>query len=199
MLLNSSGMAEEKFSPEESLRLIQQMIEKTRRGFSDRSHYFLLWGWAALLGCIGQFVLKAVYNYPYHYQVWWITIVCAVVTAFLLKNESTQVKAKTYVRENLEYLWTGLAVTYVVLCLIFVRLGWQMCFPFFTMLYGAGAFVSGRIIQFTPFVWGGVIAWMFAAMSVWVGMDYQMLFAAGALLTGYTIPGHLLRLKYHHA
>ena len=34
----------EQFSPEESLKLIQLMIDRTRRTISVNSRYFLLWG-----------------------------------------------------------------------------------------------------------------------------------------------------------
>ena len=52
-------MTEEKFSPQESLRLIQSMIDKTKQDISDNSIYFLVWGWITFVACAGQFVLKA--------------------------------------------------------------------------------------------------------------------------------------------
>lgn len=45
-------MTSEPFSAEGSLQLIQNMINKTQRNFSDHSHYFLLWGWAAFFAMI---------------------------------------------------------------------------------------------------------------------------------------------------
>ena len=68
-------MAEEKFSPEESIRLIQSMIHKTKQDISDKSIYFLVWGWITLIACTGQFILKHILHSENHYQVWWITLV----------------------------------------------------------------------------------------------------------------------------
>lgn len=191
-------MTDESFSAEESLRLIRNMIDKTRQGFSNSSHYFLLWGWAAFLALLGQFVLSAVYNYPYHYHVWWITVVCAVIQVILLQKDRKKEKAKTYVGESMGFLWTGLGITFFVLSLIFFKLGWENCYPFYITLYGVGTYVSGRIIQFNPLIYGGVVCWILAAIAIWFPMDAQMLFAAGAILISYIIPGHLLRMKYHH-
>ena len=38
-------MQEENFSPQDSLKLIQTMIAKTRRDMGDNRNQFLLWGW----------------------------------------------------------------------------------------------------------------------------------------------------------
>jgi len=38
-------MQEENLSPEQSLKLIQSMINKTKQDMSDNGIYFLVWGW----------------------------------------------------------------------------------------------------------------------------------------------------------
>jgi hypothetical protein len=189
-------MSDQNFSPEDSLLVIQSMIEKTRRGLSDKSHYFLLWGWGTAIACVGQFFLKNVLDSPYHYNVWWITIVCLVIHIIFLIRDRKSATAKTYVSESMNDLWTAMGISFFILSMIFFRIGWLYCFPFFITLYGVGTFISGRVLQFFPFVIGGIICWILAAISIWFSMDYQMLFAAGALLASYIIPGHLLRQKY---
>ena len=73
-LLNKTIMTEENFSPNKACRLIQSMISKTKQDMSDNSIYFLVWGWITFIACTGQFVLKHIYNYEKHYQVWWLII-----------------------------------------------------------------------------------------------------------------------------
>ena len=189
-------MTNDNFTPEQSIRLIQNMIEKTRQGISYKSHYFLLWGWCTMLAFLGQFVLLYYFHSRYHYNVWWITIVCAVISIIWSRQESRTREVKTYVKESMGYLWTGLGITFFVFCLIFIKLGWYNCYPFFITLYGVGTFVSGNILQFRPLTAGGIICWVLAAVSVWFKMDVQILFAALAITVSYIIPGHLLRLKY---
>lgn len=43
------------FSPEQSIRLIQSMIDRTRQNVFENSRYFLLWGWCSFAASIGQF------------------------------------------------------------------------------------------------------------------------------------------------
>lgn len=169
-------MLNERFSPEESLLLIQTMIAKTRVDISDKSHYFLLWGWSAFLAFSGQFVLKVYFNYSRHYYVWWITAVSVVVTLFFLRQDSKKERTKTYVSESMGYLWSGMGFAFFMMSLIFIKLGWQYCYPFFIALYGLGTYVSGRFLQFTPLIAGGIISLVLAPIAVWFNMDYEILF-----------------------
>lgn len=186
----------EPFSVEDSLQVIQEMITKTRKDFSDKSHYFLLWGWSALIACLGQYVLKVVYEYPRHYLVWWITALCGIVTVIFYMKDSSRSVVRTHASDNLINIWTALAISFFVLSMIFIKFGFVYCYPFFITLYGAGAFASGRILRFTPLIAGGLTGWMLAIAAVWFSFDSQILFAVAALLFCYIIPGHLLRTRY---
>lgn len=189
-------MPDQEFLPQDSLRIIYTMIEKTKQKISRQSHYFLLWGWGAFIGFTGQYVLKVHFNYPGHYRIWWISVICAVISVIYSLSYARKEKVKTYVDENMGNLWTGLAISFIVLSAIFVKVGWQNCYPFFMLMYGTGTFVSGRILRFAPLVIGGAASFALAAVSVWFGPDAQMLFAAAAILLSYIIPGHLLERNY---
>jgi hypothetical protein len=93
-----------------------------------------------------------------------------------------------------------MAIAYLVLSIMFTIIGWNtQVFPFFILLYGLGTFISGSIIQFRPLVVGGIIAFILAIVSVFAPYDYQVLFAAGAILFSYIIPAYLLRYKNKHS
>jgi hypothetical protein len=188
---------EENFSPQQSLQLIQSMIDKTKASISHNRIYFLMWGWLSFAGITGQFLLKVVFRYKYHYSVWLITLVGIVFSiVYTAKNRSHR-QTRTYIGEAMGYLWSGMAAAFFVLSFIITFLpveksGWLYCYPFFILLYGLGTFVSGRILQFTPLVIGGIFNWILACAAVFFPFDYQLLFAAAAILTSYIIPGHLI-------
>lgn len=186
-------MANQEFSPEESLRIIQQMISKTRDDLSEQRTYFLVWGWATLAACLGQFVLKAIVDYRHHYLVWLIVFPCIIFSVVYGVRQDRKQRVKTYVSENMEMLWSGVAISFLVLVAIFFKIGWQNCYPFYMMMYGLGSFVSGRILQFRPFILGGIASWILAVVAIWFTFDYQNLFAGAAILFSYIIPGHLLQ------
>lgn len=190
---------EENFSPQQSLQLIQSMIDKTKANISQNRIYFLLWGWLTFAGFIGQFLLKRVFGYQHHYLVWLITFVGLFFTIRYNRRDRRQ-GPRTYIGDAMGYLWSGMAASFFVLCVIITFLkvpttGWLYCYPFFILMYGLGTFVSGKILQFNPLVTGGVLNWVLACAAVFVPYDYQMLLAAAAILTSYIIPGHLLQTQ----
>lgn len=189
-------MSEEKFSPEQSLQLIHSMISKTKQDMSDNGIYFLVWGWLTFIACLGQFVLKHIYNYEKHYMVWWLIVVGIAFSVIYSIKEEKKRRVRTYISDSLKWLWIGMGISYFVLSMILSKMGWNTTvFPFFIMLYGLGTFVSGNILQFRPLVIGGSLAFAIAIGAVYAEYDYQMLLAAAAILISYIIPAYLLRSK----
>jgi hypothetical protein len=186
---------EKQLSPHESLSIISSMIEKTRHSFSDSSHYFLLWGYAAFIGCIGQYVLMS-QGYEKHYMAWWITVVALVVHIYFIVRDTKRERVSTYIGEANGYLWMGLGFSFMILAVIFSQVGWQYCLPFYVLFYALGTFVSGSMIKFRPMVLGGALSFVIAAVTAFASYEYQLLLAALSLLTSYIIPGHLLRAQY---
>ena len=193
-------MIDEKFTPQESISLIQSMINKTRRNISDNSIYYLVWGWITFIACTAQFVLKHIYEYEKHYLVWCLIIIGVIFSAWYGNRQGRSQKVKTYIGESIKWLWIGMGIAYFVLSMILTKYGWdKIVFPFFIMLYGLGTFISGNIIQFRPLVIGGIIASVLAIGAAWVEYDYQMLFAAAAILLSYIIPAYMLRYRNKHS
>ena len=117
----------------------------------------------------------------------------------MIMEKRTQ-RASTYIGDSMKYLWMGMGISFFVLGLILGRQGWNTnVFPFFMLLYGLGTFVSGQFLQFKPLIFGGVAAWALAIGSGYFNYDYQMLFAAAAILVSYIIPAYMLRNKKNHS
>ena len=189
---------EEDFSPQHSLQLIQSMIDKTKENISHNRIYFLMWGWLSFVGILGQFFLKVVMHYRYHYLIWLITIVGVVANIVYTARNNKHRTVRTYIGESMSILWSGMAISFFVLSFIITFLrtensGWIYCYPFFIMMYGLGTFVSGKLLHFRPLIVGGIINWLLACMAVFFAFDYQMLFAAAAILSSYLIPGYMLK------
>lgn len=193
-------MAEENFSPEQSLQLIHSMISKARQDLSGNSFYFLLWGWITFICCTGQFILKRVVKTDQHYQVWWLILAGVAISVWYGIKTGKSRKAKTYVSESMKYLWMGMGIAYFVLSMILTQIGWgSEVFPFFIMMYGLGTFISGCFLRFKPLIIGGIVAWALAIGAVYVSYDYQMLFGAAAILASYIVPAYMLKRKDKHS
>ena len=184
----------EDLSPQQSLALIQNMIGKARVDLSKNRFYFLLWGWFAFLAMITQFVVKTVFHFPYHYLVWSLSIPVTIITIIRSGRDARRSNTKTYVGESMGHLWMGLGISFFILIFILSSrvMGWQFTIPLSILFYGLGTFVSGRILQFKPFVVGGIINWVLACIAVYIHYDYQLLLGAVAVLCSYLVPAYLL-------
>jgi hypothetical protein len=190
-------MNEENLTPEQSLRIIQTMIGKTRAGISQNSHFFLLWGWLTFAAIAGQYILKVWVKYEHHYHVWWLTVAGVVATIFMSARQEKKRTLKSYADDSVQYLWKALAITFFVLTLVlgFTRVGFENGFSFYILLYAIGTTVTGLLIKFRPLIIGGSLCWGLAVATAFTDFDGDLLIAAAAILASYIIPGHLLRLK----
>lgn len=192
----TNAMQQQDFSPQDSLKVIQSMLEKTREDFSSDDIYFLIWGWVTFIACTAQFVLKNILHSPKHPLVWWIIIPAVIFTIYHSIKEEKTARVKTYIAESMKWLWIGMGISYFVLSMILSKAGWgSTVFPFYILLYGLGTFVSGCFIRFRPLVIGGICAWAIAVASVFLEYDYQILAAAAAILFSYIVPAYMLRRK----
>jgi hypothetical protein len=184
------------FSPHESLRLIQSMIETTKSSIRDSSHYFLLWGWATIIGCVLQYVLLIVVEYPNHYYAWFITIVAALFHLYFIVRDNKRERVKTFISDANKHVWTVIGFSFMALAFVFTKIGWMNCFPFYILLYGIGTYITGSLIKFSPMRIGGIVCMFLVAIAPYLSYPLQILLAALAILVSYVIPGHLLRSKY---
>jgi hypothetical protein len=184
------------FSPQESLQLIRSMIETTRNSMSDSSHYYLLWGWATMIGCLIQYFLLVVVKYEHHYFAWFITPVALLVHFIFIYRDHKKEKVKTFISDATGYLWMILGFSYFALSFVFAKIGWQYCFPFYIMLYAIGTYISGSLISFKPMAYGGAACLLLVVITPYLRYEEQILSAAFAILISYIIPGHLLRNHY---
>ena len=188
------------FSLQESLQLIRSMIESTKHSFSDKSHYFLVWGWATMVACIVQYVLLVIVRSPYHSVAWTAMIVAFILhIIFMCKDSKEEQKVKTFVGEATGTVWMSIGFAFFTLPFIFYKIGWEYCFPFYILLYGIGTFISGRLLKFRPLMIGGAGCLLLVIFTAYFRYEQQILVAAFAILISYIIPGHLLRNQYRRS
>lgn len=187
----------EDFSPQQSLQIIQAMIDRTKHTVADRSYYFLLWGWLVFAAAISQYVVKNVLHSDLHGLVWNLMWLGAIFSAIHGRKENRIKRVKSYLDDSLKYLWIALGITNGSLVLTFALRGdWQNCFTYFILLYSAGCFATGMILKFKPLVWGSIVGWLLAILTVFATYDYNIIILAIAILVTYIIPGYLLRKEY---
>ena len=197
-------MAEEKFFPEESLRLIEDMINTAKNRFSEDGQLYLVWGWTVFVCSLVQFVLIHFYQSPYHYMVWVLSIGVWIYMFFYLRRKQKREKVRTYADTLLAYVWLTFVILIFFLAFLIGRVTGGEYFlhitPILLAVYGMPVFLSGIILRFRPLVLGGIGCWVLCVVALFIpGFDYQFLMVPVCMLVAWIIPGYLLRSKYRSA
>lgn len=193
-------MQDEHISGQESLAIIESMINKAKNQFGENGFLYLLWGWVVLFCSLTQFVLMHVVHYPKHYLVWMSTWLAVIVQIVYLARRDRKRKVRTYTDDIVGYVW----ITFVILMFLTGFLvGRSLNAQYgsfinimFLALYGMPTFLSGVILKFKPLVIGGIGCWVLSIAATFISFDYQLLFLGAAVIIAWIIPGYLLRARF---
>lgn len=193
----------ENMSPQQSLQLIESMINQVKNSFGEDGKLYLFWGWLIFFCSIAEFVLYNFMHYEKHYMVWSVSWVAFAYQIYYTVKKRRKARVRTYTGHIIGYVW----LTYVVLLFLIGYLIGRIAndnyfyhiFPILLALYGMPLFLSGVIIRFRPLIAGAVSSWALSVIATFLPYQYQMLCLSAAMVTGWIVPGYLLRVKYKAA
>lgn len=188
-------MEEKEINPTESLAIIEEMLLKTKRHFSNDSFYFILWGWLTLIASVSQFILLPMFGEK-SALVWFIMPIGGVISMIYSFKKNKQVKVKTYIDLHIAYIWAGVALGITVLVIAMIAFHSTVIMPLFILLYAIGTYTSGGVLQFKPLLIGGLCCFAISLLAFFVDGRYQLLLIAVAILVSYLIPGYLMKAKF---
>jgi hypothetical protein len=182
---------------EESLRIITEMINKTKTSISQSSFHLLFWGWLIFFCSLSEFILYRFTDFSNSWYVWFLVIPGVFVSMIYGFVKGRREKAHTYTEIIYMWTWLGLAFAIAVLCVV---QGKEMASvdKYILVLVGLPTFISGFILKFKPLIIGGITFWIFALIANFSGPDISSLCMPVAIVTGYLVPGYLLKRKDCH-
>ena len=192
---------ENDFSPQQSLVLIESMINRAKDKFAEDGSMYLFWGWLVFACSLFQFILLHIMEYPKHYLVWLATLPAFVYQFFYIRKKRKQQTVTTYADYIIGYIW-------LTFCVVMLLIGFLIGFltggdyyyhiiPLLLAVYGVPVFLTGIIVRFRPLVTGGIACWVLCIASTFIkNYDYQFLMLPASMLAAWIIPGYRLRAKY---
>ncbi len=179
---------------EESLKIITEMINKTTVNIRQGIFHLLFWGWLIFVCSLSEYLLFKFTGYATPWYVWFLVIPGAFVS--LIYGFITGRRAKVHTYADMIYMWTwmGFLCAAIVLFIIHSK-NMETISPYILTLAAIPTFISGFIIKFKPLIFGAVTFWIFALVAHFAGPSVGQLAVPAAMLTGYLIPGYLLKRK----
>jgi len=185
---------EKELKPEESLQIIEKMINRTKGNLHDNSFYFLLWGWIVLIGNIGQIILSRIptINKPY---LIWLIIIPGIIANFVYGMRQGK---KNCVRTHLDRVnflnWISFLVGYAIILVFMSKFNYKIE-PIIFLLAGNATFLTGIIIKFKPLIWGGIVFWLGVIGLFLLPTNLVVFVSPIIIILGYLVPGYLLKFQ----
>jgi hypothetical protein len=195
-------MEDKNMTEQESLQIIQQMIQTAKNEQKDDGKGWIIWGWLIFLASVFTFI-----NLKYEWlSVFFFWNVFGIFTLVLLGYETVQhllkrrkEKVRTYTKDLFDKLNIGFVIS-LMLIILSMNLGVdpKKGFALLLGLYGFWILIYGAVLNFKPSIIGAYITWALAFASLFVkSFEYTMLLHAIAVLCGYIIPGYMANKEFN--
>jgi hypothetical protein len=188
-----------------NIKIIEDMLYTAKKEVKDNGAFFLLWGWLVFVAAIGQSAIHWLGGDHQSFRIFsglkvemagitWAVLMPlgAVLSIIVSRKQQKQERVRTWFDDVMKYLWISFGV---VLFIILFAMGYLQVnlFPLIIALYGLGLFVTGGVLKFRPLIFGGIICWILAFVSLFLTGEYITLCLALSVLIGYIIPGYILQ------
>jgi hypothetical protein len=184
--------SERPLTPQESMEVIMRAINRTKDDIRANSFYFLLWGWLIAIASFGFFVLLEFVGTQLSFLPFPILATVGIITTALHYSKRKSQATESHLTFFLNRMWVVLGISLMLVVFINVRAG-QMPFTYTLLIGGIGTLVSGWTMKFKPLVFGGIVFLVSSVASVYVPLEYKALLHGVAIITGYLVPGYLLK------
>ncbi|MFT3936799.1 MAG: hypothetical protein QM726_24455 [Chitinophagaceae bacterium] len=193
-------MAENNITQQESLAIIESMINKAKNQFSENGFAYLLWGWVILFCSLSQFVMEHLLHYEKYYLVWSLTWLAMLVQIIYYRKLNRNKPVRTYTGEIIAYVWM-VSVIMLMLSLVIISKTLQpeqmyIANIVILTLYGMPTFLSGVILKFRPLIIGGIFCWCLSLLATFIPHEFVILLISVAVIAAWIVPGYLLRSRY---
>jgi hypothetical protein len=205
---------QENFDEKESLKLITEMINKTKQSFHETGFGPIMWG-SVITICSLLTFCSIQFNFTIPFDIWLLTLVALIPQVIYSIIESKRKGAKTYNDIAMDFTWIAFGITIGVLSFTINAIAYDLKntipnymevrgnFRFLNhttalhlMIYAIPTFITGGVMKFKPMLYGGILCWLLAIISNFTNLKMDMLLMATGVISAWLIPGLLLHDRY---
>ncbi len=220
-------MEKKQMTEKESLAIITDMVNKVKSHYHENGSYLILWG-SVITFCSLMSAAQAFWNFSIGFNIWLLTFLAVAPHIWLITKENKRKTVKTHAGSAIDVIWLVYIVTIIGIILYWnvtyhispriladngiellsrnISSGelkpFKLFAPSFTSIfllaYGFPTLATGLITRYHPFITGAIIIYVCFAVSLFTEFKSDMLLSALSAVSGWLIPGWMLRKKYLH-
>ncbi len=205
---------------QESLHLINTMINKARDAWHDTGVGAMLWG-SVIAVCSLVRLSEIQFGYKLPFDINLLTLFAIIPQIFITIKEKRERKVKSYDDTFIDYIWLafGISIFLLIHVVNLVFASWapvsqeysrlaghaspfkfsEFVMPLFLILYGLPTFITGAACKFKPMFWGGIFCWVCSIITVYTHYKLDLLLTAFSAIMAWFIPGLIMEREYRKA
>jgi hypothetical protein len=195
---NEAGAFDEK----QSLQVIKEMIQVSRKRLKNDGILFILWGWISFITYFLEYLAQTI---PHIYQMTlfkrYVSVllpITGIIYSVIYVIRKSR-KATTYIGIALRYVWISMFAGMVLINLIqnnvLHKITFELQLPIFMVLVAFAIVVTGGILRYKMIIAGGIIFGLLAYVASLFPLNRQLLIESIAWFIAFIIPGHILYAK----
>jgi len=186
---------EEQLSGEESLNLINRMIQEAKGYSYETGLAAIIYGFTAIV-CSGLSFLreKEIIQFPFH--PFYLMVPVFFIQSWVQYREEKKKLAKTFTDEAIDYIWIGFFLCVLAaLCAGFAGIHYIQI-SFIIIVAALAAFLTGMVSKMRYMIVSGFICWALGIISFFVLNPYIYLLLTAVAIVIYVVPGFLLNAYF---
>lgn len=179
-------------TPEESVEIINKMMQLTRTSIKANYWYYLFFGILVIVASIGHLILLRM-GYPQGSAIWMLLLLGGIVAAIKSARDKSD---NSTLSTQLGLIWLAAGFTYFTVLIGTSKMGIETMLlvnPIVFSLAGGATFLSGSMMKFTAFIIGGIFIWLIAIVQLFFNLEVQLMLNVVAIIVGYLIPAIMLK------
>jgi hypothetical protein len=187
-------MTTKPMSAEESIGIIQSIIETEKMRFSENGFIYRMWGWLVIFAASLEYLLFYM-NVQHHYYAWFLMILGGVYTGIYYSKSKNR---QTYPLSGkiMAYTWIAASLNIFIVSFFFPQMAGQWLLFIILAFIGVATVVSGALLRFPLMIIGGFICNALAFASLFTSPAYWGLYSIMAVTVSDLIPGYVLKAKF---
>jgi len=200
--METQSAENETFDARQSLQVIREMIDLSRKKMQNDGILFIIWGWSLFYSSFTRFLISKVLFSKMQVKAFKTvgTIITMAVLGYTLYYLWQQrKKVKTYIGISLRYVWIA-----AILCMVLINLiqgnilhdiNFELQHPIFMVILAFAVVVTGVLLRYRLMIFAGLLFGLLAYAASFFELHIQLLLEAIAWFLAFCIPGHLLYAK----